>query len=69
MVADSPRAEQEPDRAQQETVELNSGGWLIGLDDTASIVLVYANRLALANHRTPAIWQSARSMGSEAIDF
>lgn len=38
VVADGPRAEQEPDKAQQQTAEPAPGGWLIGLDDTASIV-------------------------------
>ena len=38
VVADGPRAEQEPDKAQQEKAESAPGGWLVGLDDTASIV-------------------------------
>lgn len=38
VVADGSRAEQEPDKAQQKTTEPAPGGWLIGLDDTASIV-------------------------------
>jgi len=38
VVADGPRAEHEPDKAQQKTAGPAPGGCLIGLDDTASIV-------------------------------